>query len=59
MRGERLLTLQRAEQLFNMYFKYLHPHLPTLDMEHSYPSAVARRNNFLFNASESVGSFFV
>jgi hypothetical protein len=42
----------RAEQLFNMYFKYLHPHLPTLDIEHSSPSAVARRNNFLFNASE-------
>ena len=36
-----------------MYFKYLHPHLPTLDVAHSSPSAVARRNNFLFNASKS------
>ena len=43
----------RAEQLFELYFKYLHPHLPTLDVAHSSPSAVARRNNFLFNASMS------
>ena len=42
----------RAEQLFELYFKYLHPHLPTLDVAHSSPSAVARRNNFLFNASK-------
>ncbi len=47
----------RAEQLFEMYFKYLHPHLPFLDREHSSPSAVARRNNFLFNASEFPGSY--
>jgi hypothetical protein len=45
-------NLSRAEQLFELYFKYLHPHLPTLDVAHSSPSAVARRNNFLFNASE-------
>jgi hypothetical protein len=45
-------NLSRAEQLFELYFKYLHPHLPTLDVAHSSPSAVARRNNFLFNASK-------
>ena len=44
----------RAEQLFDTYFKYLHPHLPFLDREHALPIAVARRNNFLFNASELV-----
>jgi hypothetical protein len=35
-----------------MYFRYLHPYLPFLDKEHSAPSRIARRNNFLFNASE-------
>ena len=42
----------RATQLFDVYFKSLHPHLPLLDREHSSPSAVARRANYLFNASE-------
>lgn len=40
----------RAEQLFDLYHRHLHPHLPVLDLAHSGPSAVARRNNFLFNA---------
>jgi hypothetical protein len=43
----------RAEQLFETYFKLLHPHLPFLDREHSTPAALAQRNNFLFNASMS------
>ena len=45
------LTL-RAKQLFDVYFTHLHPYLPMLDKEQSAPGAVARRNNFLFNASE-------
>jgi hypothetical protein len=40
----------RAEQLFDLFHRHLHPHLPVLDVAHSAPSAVARRNNFLFNA---------
>lgn len=44
------LLTSRAETLFDLYHKHLHPHLPVLDVSHSAPSAVARRNNFLFNA---------
>lgn len=44
----------RAQTLFSLYQKHLHPHLPVLDISHSAPSAVARRNNFLFNASRSL-----
>lgn len=40
----------RAERLFDLYFTHLHPHLPLLDIAHSSPHDVARRNNFLFNA---------
>ena len=46
------LSNTRAEQLFELFFKYLHPHLPFVDRQHAQPYAVARRNNFLFNASE-------
>jgi hypothetical protein len=42
----------RAKQLFDVYFTHLHPYLPLLDREQSAPSTIARRNNFLFNASE-------
>ncbi|WRT67273.1 uncharacterized protein IL334_004240 [Kwoniella shivajii] len=45
-----LINVSEAEKLFESYFEYLHPHLPLLDPSHSSPSAVARRNNFLFNA---------
>ncbi|WVF68280.1 hypothetical protein IAT40_003045 [Kwoniella sp. CBS 6097] len=45
-----LISVPEAERLFDMYFSHLHPHLPLLDVPHSPPSAVARRNNFLFNA---------
>nr|XP_019043124.1 hypothetical protein I302_08835 [Kwoniella bestiolae CBS 10118]OCF22054.1 hypothetical protein I302_08835 [Kwoniella bestiolae CBS 10118] len=45
-----LINVDEAERLFSLYFTYLHPHLPVLDPAHSSPSAVARRNNFLFNA---------
>ncbi|WWC85148.1 uncharacterized protein L201_000005 [Kwoniella dendrophila CBS 6074] len=44
------IDVSEAEKLFDLYFSYLHPHLPLLDPSHSSPSAVARRNNFLFNA---------
>ncbi|WWC61506.1 uncharacterized protein I303_104090 [Kwoniella dejecticola CBS 10117] len=44
------ISVTEAEKLFELYFTYLHPHLPLLDPSHSSPSAVARRNNFLFNA---------
>ncbi|BEJ11400.1 hypothetical protein CspHIS471_0108220 [Cutaneotrichosporon sp. HIS471] len=45
-----LINVHEAEQLFDLYHRHLHPHLPVLDLAHSGPSAVARRNNFLFNA---------
>ncbi|OCF34433.1 hypothetical protein I316_03947 [Kwoniella heveanensis BCC8398] len=45
-----LISVAEAETLFDLYFTHLHPHLPLLDTAHSPPSAVARRNNFLFNA---------
>ncbi|GMK54789.1 hypothetical protein CspeluHIS016_0113750 [Cutaneotrichosporon spelunceum] len=45
-----LINVHEAEQLFDLYHRHLHPHLPVLDLAHSAPSAVARRNNFLFNA---------
>ncbi|WWC69805.1 uncharacterized protein I206_103748 [Kwoniella pini CBS 10737] len=44
------ISVSEADKLFDLYFTYLHPHLPLLDPSHSSPSAVARRNNFLFNA---------
>ncbi|KAK6910429.1 hypothetical protein I203_104461 [Kwoniella mangroviensis CBS 8507] len=44
------ISATEAEKLFELYFSYLHPHLPLLDATHSSPSIVARRNNFLFNA---------
>ncbi|WVQ95847.1 hypothetical protein IAU59_002946 [Kwoniella sp. CBS 9459] len=45
-----LISVPEAETLFDLYFTHLHQHLPLLDVAHSPPSAVARRNNFLFNA---------
>ena len=52
----RIITPAEAESLFEVYWRSIHPHLPCLDKEHSQPIDVACRSNFLFNASELVGT---
>ncbi|KAJ9111775.1 hypothetical protein QFC22_006434 [Naganishia vaughanmartiniae] len=47
----RLLTADDAHRLFDVYWRWFHPHLPVLDKDRSEPVDVASRSNYLFNAS--------
>lgn len=47
-----LLTQADAQYLFDIYWRWFHPHLPLLDKDHSDPVDVASRSNYLFNASK-------